>query len=129
MSMSTNRVSMNRVSMNRVSMKPREHEPREHEPREHEPEHDRGAHLVVERGAAVFVVVSVITLLTSVGLFAVRNSTLSNKASGYNRQLMQTHYVTDLAVVTTVSRISRTRCTMRTTCSRESASADRGSTM
>ncbi len=56
-----------------------------------------------ERGAAVFVVVLVITLLTSLGVLAVKNATLSNKASGYNRQLTQTHYVTDYAVVTTVA--------------------------
>ncbi len=56
-----------------------------------------------QRGAAVFVVVLVITLLTALGTFAVKNATLSNKASGYNRQLTQTHYVTDLAVVATVA--------------------------
>lgn len=56
-----------------------------------------------ERGAAVFVVVLVISLLTALGVFAVKSSTLSNKASGYNRQLVQTHYITDLGVVTTAA--------------------------
>jgi hypothetical protein len=49
----------------------------------------------------VFVVVLVISLLTALGLFAVKSSTLSNRVSGYNRQLVQTHYVTELGVVAT----------------------------
>jgi len=55
-----------------------------------------------ERGAAVFVVMLVITLLTALGIFAVRSSSLSTMASGFNRQLTQTHYVADYAVVSVV---------------------------
>jgi hypothetical protein len=51
-----------------------------------------------ERGAAVFVVVLVVTLLTTLGLFAVRSASLANSASGYNRQMAQVHYVTDYAI-------------------------------
>ena len=51
-----------------------------------------------ERGAAVFVVVLVTTLLTALGLFAVRSASISNSSSGYNRQMTQVHYVTDYAV-------------------------------
>lgn len=61
-----------------------------------------------ERGAAVFVVVLVVMLLTSLGLFAVKSATISNRASGYNRQLTQTHYVADLAVVTTLADLNST---------------------
>jgi hypothetical protein len=56
-----------------------------------------------ERGAAVFVVVLVVTLLSALGLFALKNATLANSASGYNRQLTQVHYVTDYAVVANVA--------------------------
>ncbi len=52
-----------------------------------------------ERGAAIFVVVLVVSLLTALGIFAVKTATLSNRASGYSRQLMQTHHVTSLGVV------------------------------
>ena len=43
-----------------------------------------------ERGAALFVVVMVITLLTAVGLFAARSTSLVDAATGYARQAAQT---------------------------------------
>jgi hypothetical protein len=52
-----------------------------------------------ERGAAVFVVVLVVTLLSALGLFAVRSATLTNLASGYNRQATQTHYMGEYALL------------------------------
>jgi len=59
-----------------------------------------------ERGAAVFVVVLVITLLSALGVFAVREATTAVAASGYNRQLTQVHYVTDMAVMAAVADLS-----------------------
>ncbi|MCA9620279.1 MAG: hypothetical protein KC731_14755 [Myxococcales bacterium] len=59
-----------------------------------------------QRGAAVFVVVLVITLLTALGVYAVRSSTSALQASGFNRQLTQVHYVTDFAVIAAVADIS-----------------------
>lgn len=56
-----------------------------------------------ERGAAVFVVLLVISLLTGLGLFAVRSATTAIAASGYNRQLNQTHYVADLGIIAAVA--------------------------
>ena len=47
-----------------------------------------------ERGAAVFVVVLVLTLLSALGLFAVRSATSTNLSAGYSRQMTQTHYMT-----------------------------------
>jgi Tfp pilus assembly protein PilX len=47
------------------------------------------------RGNALFVVVMVTTLLTGVGLFAMRAASLSNLASGYNRQGTQTLYLSE----------------------------------
>ncbi|MCC6528556.1 MAG: hypothetical protein IT373_38270 [Polyangiaceae bacterium] len=51
------------------------------------------------RGAALFVVMLVIALLSGLGLFAVRQATLSVQSSGFGRQMTQTHYVTDYAVL------------------------------
>ncbi len=42
-----------------------------------------------ERGAAIFIVVMVIALLTAVGLFAARAASLSETAAGFDRQSLQ----------------------------------------
>jgi hypothetical protein len=52
-----------------------------------------------ERGAAILVVVMVLGLLSALGTFAVRSSSMVDLASGYNRQLVQTHYIADYAVL------------------------------
>jgi hypothetical protein len=43
-----------------------------------------------ERGAALFIVVLVIALLTAVGLFAARAASLTDVAAGFDRQALQT---------------------------------------
>jgi hypothetical protein len=53
---------------------------------------------VSQRGAAVFVVVLVVTLLSALGLFALRSATLTNLSAGYSRQMMQTHYMSEYAM-------------------------------
>jgi Tfp pilus assembly protein PilX len=50
-----------------------------------------------ERGNALFIVVMVVTLLTAVGLLAMRSASLSNQAAGYNRQGVQTLYLSEFA--------------------------------
>jgi len=40
-----------------------------------------------ERGAAVFMVVLLLTMLTGIGLFAVRSAVLSTSSSGHARQM------------------------------------------
>jgi Tfp pilus assembly protein PilX len=50
-----------------------------------------------ERGAAVFIVVMVITLLTAIGIFAIRSATLVDQAAGFQRQGLQTAYLTEYA--------------------------------
>lgn len=50
-----------------------------------------------ERGAAVFIVVMVIALLTAIGLVAAHTASLVDTASGYDRQLLQTSYLADYA--------------------------------
>lgn len=59
-----------------------------------------------QRGAAVFIVVMVITLLTAVGIFAARSASLVDVASGYNRQSLQTQYVSDYGVLLTTHELS-----------------------
>jgi Tfp pilus assembly protein PilX len=50
-----------------------------------------------QRGAAVFIVVMVITLLTAIGVFAIRSATLVDQAAGFERQGLQTSYLTEYA--------------------------------
>jgi hypothetical protein len=57
-----------------------------------------GAKRASQRGAAVFVVVLVITLLSALGLFALRSATLTNLSAGYSRQMTQTHYMTEYSL-------------------------------
>jgi hypothetical protein len=51
-----------------------------------------------ERGAAVFIVVMVLTLLTAVGLFAVRSASLADLAAGYDREGAQAGLVAEYAI-------------------------------
>jgi hypothetical protein len=48
----------------------------------------------------------VVTLLTAVGVFAIRSASLVDVASGYNRQSLQTEYVTDYGVLLTAHELS-----------------------
>jgi hypothetical protein len=48
-----------------------------------------------QRGAAVFIVVLVVTLLTAIGVFAVRSTSLVSTAVGYHRQATQTALLTE----------------------------------
>jgi hypothetical protein len=50
-----------------------------------------------ERGAAVFIVVLVITLLTAIGVYALRNASLVDRAAGYDRVSSQTAYLSEYA--------------------------------
>lgn len=50
-----------------------------------------------QHGSALFIVLMVVTLLTAVGLFAMRSASLSNQAAGYNRQGVQTLYLSEFA--------------------------------
>ncbi len=59
-----------------------------------------------ERGAAVFVVVMVITLLLGIGVLAARSATLGTAASGNERQMTQTHYLTEYAMLLAVAKLS-----------------------
>ncbi|WP_437679845.1 hypothetical protein [Sorangium sp. So ce131] len=60
-----------------------------------------------ERGAAVFIVVLVISMLTAIGVFAAHAATLSTIASGHERQMTQTHYVTEYAMSLVLADLER----------------------
>ncbi len=56
-----------------------------------------------ERGAAVFIVVMVMTLLTALGIFAVRSASLADVAAGYDREGAQASLVAQYGVTATTS--------------------------
>ena len=56
-----------------------------------------------ERGAAVFIVVMVMTLLTALGVFAVRSASLADLAAGYEREGAQAALVAEYAVTSTAA--------------------------
>lgn len=59
-----------------------------------------------QRGAAVFIVMMVVTLLTAVGIFAVRSASLVDVATGYNRQSLQTQFISDYGIMLTTHELS-----------------------
>jgi hypothetical protein len=58
-----------------------------------------------ERGAAVFIVVMVISLLSAIGVFAARTASLVDMATGYDRQAVQTHLIADYAGRLTIAEL------------------------
>ena len=62
-----------------------------------------------ERGAALFVVVMVITLLTAVGIFAARSTSLVDAATGYGRQAAQTLALADYGAKLVASELGQGR--------------------
>ena len=61
-----------------------------------------------QRGAAVFIVVMVLTLLTAVGIFAVRSASLADVAAGYDREASQASLIAQYATTTTVAWLGTT---------------------
>jgi hypothetical protein len=62
-----------------------------------------------ERGAAIFVVVLVLTMLTAIGVFAMRAASLAEAASGYDRQNTQNHYVGEFGLHGAIAELSSPR--------------------
>jgi hypothetical protein len=60
-----------------------------------------------ERGAALFLVVMVISVLSAIGVFAMRSASLVDVAAGYNRQGVQAAMLADFAARGTASYMSR----------------------
>jgi hypothetical protein len=61
------------------------------------------------RGVTVFVVVLVLAMLTGLGLFAARSASLATSAAGYERQMTQTHYIAEYAMLATTAELSTGR--------------------
>lgn len=59
-----------------------------------------------QRGAAVFIVLMVLTLLTAIGVVASRTAGLNQRSAGYNRQATQTGYVADYATLATLDEMN-----------------------
>lgn len=58
-----------------------------------------------QRGAAVFVVVMAVTVLTAVGLFAAHSATLVDQAAGYDRLQSQTQQLAEYATLTSAAEL------------------------
>src|SRR5262249_10831833 len=58
------------------------------------------------RGAALFIVVLVVTLLLGIGAFAARSALLANTSSGFDRQMTQSRYVSEYALMIAVAKLS-----------------------
>lgn len=59
------------------------------------------------RGATVFLVMLVMTLLSALGVFAARATSLAGRASGYLRQSDQSHYLMQHALILAMNEIDR----------------------
>jgi hypothetical protein len=59
-----------------------------------------------ERGTTLFVVVLAITMLTGIGLYTVHSAALLARASGNERQAMQTTYLAQLGVLASMSQLA-----------------------
>lgn len=58
-----------------------------------------------ERGAAIFIVVMVLTMLTAIGIFAARASSMSEAASGFDRQNTQNHYAAEYGLLGAITEL------------------------
>ena len=59
-----------------------------------------------QRGASIFVVMSVLMVLTALGIFAVHNAGLNQRMSGYSKQATQSAYIADMGTLTVVDEMS-----------------------
>ena len=60
-----------------------------------------------ERGASVLIVFLVLTMLTGIGMYAARSATLSTAVSGSTKQLAQTRYVSEYAIMNATAALAR----------------------
>jgi hypothetical protein len=60
-----------------------------------------------QRGASVLIVFLVLTMLTGIGMYAARSSTLSMSVSGSLKQRAQTRHLTEYAITSALSALSR----------------------
>jgi len=66
-----------------------------------------------ERGATIFVVLTVMTLLTAVGVYAARSASLVDRAAGFDRQFLQTHYIAAYGTLALAAELGTGSASMR----------------
>jgi len=66
-----------------------------------------------ERGATIFVVLTVMTLLTAVGVYAARSASLVDRAAGFDRQFLQTHYIAAYGTLAIAAELGTGSASMR----------------
>ncbi|MFW5739927.1 MAG: pilus assembly PilX N-terminal domain-containing protein [Myxococcota bacterium] len=59
-----------------------------------------------QRGAAIFVVLMVLTILTAIGVFAARAAGMNQRLSGYSRQQTQTGYIAEYGTLMAVDELT-----------------------
>jgi len=62
-----------------------------------------------ERGVAIFIVVMVLTMLSAIGVFAMKAAGMANAASGYERQNTQNHYAAEYGMLGAVTELGTSR--------------------
>ncbi len=60
-----------------------------------------------QRGMSVLIVFLVMTMLVGIGVFAARSSTLSTSMAGSSKQLAQTRYLTEYAIMNAAAALAR----------------------
>ncbi|MEP7052689.1 MAG: hypothetical protein ABJB12_20140 [Pseudomonadota bacterium] len=63
----------------------------------------RRAHAHTERGAAVFLVVLILSLLTAMGIFALRSASLADVAAGFDREGAQASLIAQYGITATAA--------------------------
>lgn len=66
-----------------------------------------------KRGATIFVVLTVMTLLTAVGVYAARSASLVDRAAGFDRQFLQTHYIAAYGTLAIAAELGTGSASMR----------------
>jgi hypothetical protein len=62
-----------------------------------------------ERGVAILIVVMVLTMLSAIGVFAIRAASMATQASGYDRQNAQNHFAGEYGMLAATTELGSTR--------------------
>jgi hypothetical protein len=62
-----------------------------------------------ERGVAIFIVVMVLTMLSAIGVFAMKAASLATQSSGYDRQSTQNHLAAEYGMLAATTELGSSR--------------------
>jgi hypothetical protein len=62
-----------------------------------------------ERGVAIFIVVAVLTMLTALGIFAMKAASMATLSSGYERQNTQNHFASEYGMLAATTELGSSR--------------------